>query len=205
MMVLKRFKPEVKVTRWLELASWSRIWLLPLGPTDEYGLGYLLASKGLNVEVFSEYPSFRLRPKSRSMQTFTSTLGRWMLSSFNFNRRRALAAGVKESFLEVNCELLIEVLGKGCFPIVMVDQSGYAPDDSFPDGVLHWVVVTKYADDFYVHDPDLGVLRLPPSDLGRGMDLERNFGAKKRIVVACVGDRDQQFGSKAFRFARESD
>ena len=184
-MAIKYLRPHLDVPRLFELTSWSRIWLFPFGATDEYGLSYLLASKDLNVEVFSRKPGIRFYPKSRLAHYFVSSFGEFMQYSYDLHRRIALSTGVKEKFQEVDSRLILELLESGCVPIAMVDQSSYAPDDAFPDGILHWVIVTKHNGVFHIHDPDIGPITLSREELERGMDLHRNFGINSRIVSVC--------------------
>jgi len=182
-MSLKHFKPNMRITKKLELELWSKSWLIPFGATDEYGLGYALKMNSIEIEIITEDIGFQLKPKSPIMKVFSKVFGRIIEKTHENNRNKALKIGVKERIANIDLNLIRSLLNEGIYPIVMVDQSRYIPDEKYKQGVLHWIIVTEYDKLVRINDPDVGQIEITPIELEKGIELKFNFGIGKRIIA----------------------
>lgn len=183
MMVLSHLKPRLHVGRWRELRSWSKVWLFPFGATDEYGLAALLAAEGLKTRIITEELGLRPAPRSQVARALITTYSPLLKAIYFKNRRWALQLGVEERLAKIDTELITQLLDEHCVLLLEVDQTGYAPDAAYPNGILHWIVVVRNETGFRAQDPDLGPILLSTEELERALDLKRNFGMGRRMVV----------------------
>ncbi len=190
MMVLKHHRPEIKISRTLEFRAWMYSQLFPLGMTDAFGLAGFAATRRLEALVIKEQRGFDI--------SFNYGYIGWLFNvfmlpvlKFNYDRIRtnALNRGVKEFYEKVDINMIEHFVQNKKPPIVMVDQTGYAPDDNYQDGVLHWVVVTGFdSETVKMNDPDLGPMVVPKVDFEKALDLRRNFETDRRIVIIDSGE-----------------
>lgn len=188
-MVLGWLDQKSTLRRGTELPGWLRSWIFPFGMTESFGLASILARDGARVTVFKERPDFRMRPASGSgpdpfMTAFGLVAGVWARR----RKAQALRRGVRLIVGPVTIGTIATQLQVGLPVIAMVDQGAYAPDPSWPNGVLHWVVVT-FANESQVvfHDPDLGPnQQVAAAIFEKALDV-RNQGLDSQIVVAERG------------------
>lgn len=185
MMVLKYHKPELEVNRVLEFKAWIYAQLFPFGMTDAFGLAGFAAGKEFGALVVKEEKEMNLTVRDGAMKRLVNA----MLPIFRFNydriRADALRRGVKEIHSKISVETIERFVEDGRPPIVMVDQTGYAPSDDYRYGILHWVVVTGFnTESVKINDPDIGPsIVVSKPDFEKSLDLRRNFGTDRRIVV----------------------
>jgi len=187
MMVLKYHQPDSKLSRLLELSAWNYASLFPFGMTDAHGLAGYAAKRGLNALVLKEEQKFNLRFEYGPLSWFFNGIT-VPLMRFNYNRirKKALKRGVEEHYVKIDVDTIEELVRTGRPPIVMVDQIGYAPDDNWKDGVLHWVVVTGFdSSSVKINDPDIGPTTVPKADFEKSLDLQKNFRTDRRVVVVA--------------------
>jgi len=185
MMVLKHQKPDSKFGKFHEFGAWFDAWLVPFGMTESYGLANHALRYGLKAKVIKESQEFRISlPKSWKFASLLKPMLSYMKFTYGCKRKAALKNGVQEKNSPITLSLIRELIDSKNYPILMVDQSKYAWDESFPDGILHWVVVTGYDDDgFIINDPDIGPdMKITKEDLGKAIDLS-NFGTDRRLVI----------------------
>ncbi|MFQ6134395.1 MAG: peptidase C39 family protein [Nitrososphaerales archaeon] len=186
MMVLKYHRPEVKVNRILEFRAWMHAQLFPLGMTDAFGLAEFAATRRFGALVIKEEKRFNVSFDYGYISWFF-TIFMLPVLRFNYDRIRtnALSRGVTEFYEKVDIDTIERFVQDKKPPIVMVDQTGYAPDDDYQNGMLHWVVVTGFdSETVKINDPDLGPLAVPKVDFVKALDLlRRNFETDRRIVV----------------------
>jgi len=191
LMVLKYHRPELKLSRLLEFRAWMAAEIFPLGMTESLGLAVFAAKLSFTPLVLKEEEGFH-------MEFHDIRVGRrlfnLMLPIFRLGYRRLSAeaeqVGVEVVYRPVDLGLIEEFVERGLPPIVMVDQTGYAPDEDYRYGVLHWVVVTGFEGDVIViNDPDLGPnLRVSRGSFNHALELLReNFQTDRRMVVVRRG------------------
>ncbi|MCI4369470.1 MAG: peptidase C39 family protein [Thermoplasmata archaeon] len=172
-----------------EMVPWARSWIFPFGMTESFGLARLLRDVGAEVTVYKERPGFSLHPAGDSpMARMFRVFGLGASPVARWRTVRALGKGVEVVLGPVTLELL-DANDPALLPaIIMVNQGVYAPDPDWPEGVLHWVVVTGIDPEHVrFHDPDLG----PDQEVGRpvferAMDV-RPMGIDRQMVVARPG------------------
>ncbi|MCL4437332.1 MAG: peptidase C39 family protein [Thaumarchaeota archaeon] len=187
LMVLKYHQPDLKLSRLLEIRAWSYASLFPFGMTDAHGLAGYAVKRGLNAIVLKEEQRFNLSFEYGPLGWFFNGITIPLLR-FNYNRirKKALKLGVEERCIKIDIGTIEELIRMGRPPIVMVDQIGYAPDDNWKDGVLHWVVVTGFdSNSIKINDPDIGPTTVPKADFEKSLDLQRNFRTDRRVVVVA--------------------
>jgi ABC-type bacteriocin/lantibiotic exporter with double-glycine peptidase domain len=185
MMVLKYYQPDLKLSRFTELSAWNYASLFPFSMTDAHGLAGYAVKRGLNALVLKEEQKFDLRFEYGPLGWFFNGLTIPLLR-FNYNRirKKVLKLGVEERYVKIDISTVEELIRMGRPPIVMVDQIGYAPDDNWKDGVLHWVVVTGFdSSTVKLNDPDIGPITVSKPDFEKSLDLQSNFRTDRRIVV----------------------
>ncbi len=197
MMVLKYYQPDLNLSRFLELRAWSYASLFPFGMTDAHGLAGYAAKRGLNALVLKEEQRFDLRFEYGPLSWFFNGIT-VPLMRFNYNRirKKALKHGVEERYVKIEVNSIEELVRAGRPPIVMVDQIGYAPDENWKDGVLHWVVVTGFdSNNIKINDPDIGPTTVPKADFEKSLDLRRNFHTDRRVVVISPKNSEETLHS----------
>jgi hypothetical protein len=189
-MVLKYHRPETDMNRVLEFRAWRYASLFPFGMTDAPGLAGFAAKRGLKALVLKEEPGFELYFDYGSLRRlFTAAMLPILRFNYHRIRRDALRRGVEERYGKISINSVEEFVRVGKPPIVMVDQTGYAPDDNWQDGVLHWIVVTGFdAKNIRINDPDMGPLTVSKTSFEKALDLRRNFETDRRIVVVSPND-----------------
>jgi hypothetical protein len=190
LMVLKYHRPETDMNRVLEFRAWRYASLFPFGMTDAPGLAGFAAKRGLKALVLKEEPGFELYFDYGSLRRlFTAAMLPILRFNYHRIRRDALRRGVEERYGKISINSVEEFVRVGKPPIVMVDQTGYAPDDNWQDGVLHWIVVTGFdAKNIRINDPDMGPLTVSKTSFEKALDLRRNFETDRRIVVVSPND-----------------
>ncbi len=194
MMVLKYHQPELKLSRLLELSVWNYASLFPFGMTDAHGLAGYAVKKGLNALVLKEEQRFNLHFEYGPLGWFFNGLTIPLLRlNYNRIRKKALKRGVEERYVKIDISTVEDLIRMGRPSIVMVDQIGYAPDDNWKDGVLHWVVVTGFDSNYIkINDPDIGHMTISKSDFEKSLDLQKNFRTDRRIVVVAPKKINEQ-------------
>ncbi len=169
-----------------EMRDWIRTWLFPFGMTEAYGLATALSRHGLRVKLYKERPDFRVHFRFGGLLgLIVKAFAAWARLYSQHFRRTALSQGVDVRIGPVELELVRRATDDGSPAVVMVDQSAYAPDADYPDGVLHWVVVLRFEEEAVVfHDPDLGPeQRVSTAVFEKAMDLSA-FQIDRQFVVA---------------------
>ncbi len=194
MMVLKYHRPELEVNRFLEFRAWMHSQLFPFGMTDAQGLAGFAVARRFKALVIKEKRGFDISFDIRYLGWF---LTNFMLPFVRFNYERvrtgALSTGVKEFYEKIDIDTIEHFVQNKKPPIVMVDQTGYAPDDNYQNGVLHWVVVTGFSSEAVtMNDPDIGPMTVPKVDFVKALDLQRNFGTDRRIVIIDSNEGSQE-------------
>ncbi|MGA7846674.1 MAG: peptidase C39 family protein [Thermoplasmata archaeon] len=168
-----------------DMVPWVRSWIAPFSMTESFGLATLLLSSGARVTVVKERPRFQFRPESGSnFDKIGKVFGYLATPGARFQEWQARRAGVHLQVETVTVDRLRQPDALGRPAIVMVNQGSYAPDPNFPEGVLHWVVVTGLEDGWVqFHDPDLGAdQRLSSADFDRAMDV-RSRGIDRQLIL----------------------
>jgi len=170
------------MSRALELRIWLEAALIPFGMTESFGLAKCAARWGLKTKVTKELDYFTLIPDWDAHGLFYA-IRPAMARRYLALRNAAVQLGTVEEYRRLNLNDIADSLLRGYTPIVMVDQSAYAPDPSFPDGVLHWVVFKGYdGEKFLVNDPDLGPnIELSQDQVEAAINLQK-FRTDRRIV-----------------------
>jgi hypothetical protein len=172
-----------------DMVPWVRSWLFPFGMTESFGLAVLLINAGARVTVVKERPGFHLRPETRtSFDAIVRVFGYLASPGARLYQWEARRRGARLFIEPVSVDRLRQPDAVGRPAIVMVDQGSYAPDPDFPEGVLHWVVVTDVGDDgVRFHDPDLGPdQKLSLTDFDRAMDVRRR-GLDRQLILTDAG------------------
>jgi hypothetical protein len=181
-MVINRLRPGFKMSKLLELQAWLEAGLVPFGMTESYGLAKFATRWGLRSKVTKELDYFTLTPDWDAYGLFY-LIRPAMVRRYSALRKAATRTGTVEEYRRVQVDDIVESLFHRHTPIVMVDQGRYAPDASFPDGVLHWIVFKGYdGESFLVNDPDLGAdIRLNHDQAEAAIDLTK-FRTDRRLV-----------------------
>lgn len=189
MMVLKYHRPEMEVSKVLEFKAWLYAQLFPFGMTDAFGLAGFAAVKGFRALVVKEKKRFGMALGDGDLRRFFVNVT-LPLFRFNYERIRydALRRGVSEVYGDIDVGMIERFVYSGRPPIVMVDQTRYAPEGNYRYGMLHWVVVTGVdSENVKLNDPDLGRgVVVPRSVFERALDLKRNFRMDRRLVIVDV-------------------
>lgn len=193
LMVLKYHRPELELNRLLEFRAWATANIFPFGMTESFGLALFAAKSGFTPLVLKEDLGFHM--KFRDMYV-NRRLFDVVLPILKLGYKRLLAEsrsrGLEVVYGPIDLDVIERFVEKGLPPIVMVDQTGYAPDEDYRYGVLHWVVITGFEDDtVIINDPDLGPnLAVPRSKFTHALDLLReNFQTDRRLVVVKSDNR----------------
>jgi hypothetical protein len=168
-----------------DMVPWVRSWLAPFGMTESFGLAVLLINSGARVTVVKDRPGFHLNPVTRtSFDAIVRVFGYLAGPGARLHEWEARRRGARVFIEPVTVDRLRQTDALGRPAIVMVDQGSYAPDPDFPQGVLHWVVVTEVGDaGVRFHDPDLGPdRRLSLNDFDRAMDV-RSRGIDRQLIL----------------------
>lgn len=141
----------------LEFTTWMYSQLFPFGMTGTLGLAGFAITRGFKALVIKEEEEFNLYFDYGYLKKLFIN---FILPIFKFNyyriRTNTLNRGVKELYQKVDLDIIEHSVQDKKPPIVMVDQTGYSPDDDYPDGLLHWVVVTGFdSETVMINDPDL--------------------------------------------------
>lgn len=185
MMLLKHQKPDRKFGKFHEFRAWFDAWLVPFGMTESYGLAKHALKYGLKPIVIKESQEFSISlPKSWKLASLLKPMLPYMKLTYKRIRKAALKNGVQEKNSTITLSLIRELIDSNNYPILMVDQSKYAWDESFPDGVLHWIVVTSHdSNGFIINDPDIGPdMKITNEELEKAIDLS-NFGTDRRLLI----------------------
>lgn len=185
MMSIKHNRPAVKLGKWNELKAWYDSWLVPFGMTESYGLAKHALKYGLKPIVIKESQNFHMfLPKNWKLAPILKLMLHYMGYTYKRIRGQALERGVEEKNIKINPSLIKRLLDSKIHPILMVDQSKYAWDENFANGVLHWVVVTNYDQRcFTIQDPDIKPnIKLTNEEFEKAIDLS-NFGTDRRLVI----------------------
>jgi len=185
LMVMKHHRPNLKFDRVSEFKVWMFAQLFPFGMTDAFGLAGFAAGRQFKASVIKEDIKFEL---FFNYGRFTWLFTNILVPSFRFNYERikskAIKKGVKYHYKEIDIETIKYYVKKKIPTIVMVDQTGYISDKDYPDGVLHWVVVTGFnSDKAKINDPDIGPLTIPKTDFIKSIDLMKIFKTDRRLVI----------------------
>ena len=185
LMHFKHKNPTKKFGKFHEFKAWIEAWLIPFGMTESYSLAKHALKHGFKPIVIKEHQGWNMSfPKSWKLGSLFKLMLSYMKFTYNRARKSALKMGVGEKNFAVTPDLVKRIIDEGRKPIVMVDQSKYAWDASFSDGVLHWVVVTGYdKEGFYINDPDIKPnMKITNKEFEDAINLS-NFGTDRRLVI----------------------
>ena len=149
MMILKYFRPDMELTRALEMMLWKEATVIFMtsgfGGTDGYGLALSALNRGLQCQMVMSMDSTPMLKSVRSPQKRSV-----MKVVHNDMKRKARRAGLSSAIFEYGIEEIVSALHRGMVPIVMISTYRLTGDR-----VPHWVIVTGFDRDyFYIHDPD---------------------------------------------------
>ena len=184
-MHLKHKKPKRNFGKFHEFKAWFDTWLVPFGMTESYSLARHALKYGFRPVVIKEHQEFSMSfPKNWKLASVFKPMLSYMRFNYKHAREFALKMGIEEKNFNITSDLIRQIIDDSKKPIVMVDQSKYSWDPSFPDGVLHWVVVTGYDEEgLYINDPDIKPnMKLTNKEFEDAIDLS-NFGTDRRLVI----------------------
>jgi len=153
--------------------------------TESYGLAKCALKYCLKPVVVKESQDFMMSlPKNWKFASILKPMLSYMSFKYKRVRKSALRMGIEEKNTTITPTLVKQIIDFNKKPIVMVDQSKYAWDKSYSDGVLHWVVATGYDEDgFIINDPDIKPeMKLSEKEFEDAIDLS-NFGTDRRLVI----------------------
>ena len=165
-MAMRRYRPNLRASRELELDIWRESNLVEAYATSRQGLALAARRRGFRVRTQGNVESIglldclnlKLGPKSRAVAV---ALHRDL-------KRRCRASGIRDYARSVRPADLVRWLRKGWTPIVLVD-SRLVDDEALP----HWVVVTRWdSTAVTIQDP----LARRGSTVVRSDDLSRRLG-----------------------------
>lgn len=136
-MAMRRYRPNLRASRELELDIWRESNLVEAYATSRQGLALAARRRGFRVRTQGNVESIglldclglKLSPESRAVAV---ALHRDL-------QRRCRASGIRDSARSVRPADLARWLRRGWTPIVLVD-SRLVDDEALP----HWVVVTRW-------------------------------------------------------------
>lgn len=149
MMALKYFRPQIELTRSLELTLWKEgttvFMLSGHAGTDGYGLAHSALSRGVGCR------SVMSTDRTPMLRSVRSQKKRDVMKIVhNDMRSKALKAGLGHAVYEYGMDEIISALHRNIIPIVMISTYRLTGDR-----VPHWVLVTGFDErHVYIHDPD---------------------------------------------------
>ena len=182
MMALKFYRPEIELSRALEMALWKEGTLIFMasgfGGTVGYGLALSALTRGLDCQMVMSMDSTPMLKSVRSSEK------REVMRIVHTDlKRKAKKAGLGTSFYEYNIDDIISTLYRGMIPIVMISTYRLTGDR-----VPHWVVVTGFDEEnVYIHDPDISSYR-------KNRKLARNLRIEKSEFL-----RMSRYGKEVYR------
>ncbi len=165
-MAMRRYRPNLRASRELELDVWRESNLVEAYATSRQGLALAARRRGFRVRTQGNVESIglldsldlKLGPKSRAV---AAALHRDL-------KRRCRASGIRDYARSVRPADLVRWLREGWTPIVLVDAR-LVGDEALP----HWVVVTRWdSTAVTIQDP----LAWKGSTVVRSDDLRRRLG-----------------------------
>jgi hypothetical protein len=185
LMVMKYHRPNLKLDRVSEFRVWIFAQLFPFGMTDVFGLAGFAAGRQFKASVIKEERKFELFfNHGRFAWIFTNILVPFFRFNYERIKSKAIKKGVKHHYKKIDFETIEYYVKKKIPPIVMVEQTEYISDKNYPDGILHWVVVTGFnSEKVKINDPDIGPLVIPKTDFIKSINLTKKFNTDKRLVI----------------------
>ncbi len=178
-MAMRRYRPNLRASRELELDIWRESNLVEAYATSRQGLALAAHRRGFRVRTQGNVESvglldclgLKLSPESRAVAV---ALHRDL-------KRRCRASGIRDSTGPVRPADMVRWLRRGWTPIILVD-SRLVGDEALP----HWVVVTRW-------DPTTVTIQDPLARMGNTVvasdDLSRWLGFRGTQCAVVVEGR----------------
>lgn len=189
MMLLKFHRPSIQTDRLLEFRVWTEAALWPLPMTEGFGLANSASKLGFYATVVKDNMALKLfAPKRYGPPGLMNAAFSLAAIRYRYLHEKASRRGIRSVKGAVTLGLIKDALARRIPPIVMVDQGWYAPDKSFPEGVLHWIVVTGADEEgVVIHDPDLGgSIMLSKEQFEKSMDLSRFTNHREILLIEIL-------------------
>ena len=150
MMAMKGLKPELKLTRYLELEIWREATTIFMtsghGGCGPHGLALSAKNRGFDVELFINKKALYFIDSVRDQKK--KDIIAFVQSGFEEKLKKQ---NVKIHFSNYNLKTLQEIIKKGGLALVLI--SSYRLTES---KAPHWIVITGMEGDFiYFNDPEL--------------------------------------------------
>ena len=139
LMVMKHFKPALKIDRNLEFEVWRQCNMIGVKGADPYGLSVPLMDAGYDVRLITQWRRLvdPRRWKTRVRRHFTAEEADLSLMGMVQNQKRARKRHLRIEFKRPTVSDILHGVGEGLVPIALVHM-GVVHSLNIP----HWVVVT---------------------------------------------------------------